>query len=629
MEGKPINLLLMIILTSHTSCNALLTTKTHSVNSARTLEILMDLFKNCIPTYQPTICIAYHREMESDFLRKLTKIACLTVVGYTANRDPNLETKAILKNISEKKNLKDIERKRKVNAFLINANSIKILDKVMTKLQNSIWWNSLGLFIAMETNPKTNGCTKASDFIWSMWSYGVLSSIFLCLDELDTPRIYTFNPYDDYAPSSWTRVHRSHSRNGHPWTLYRQEYTHGRDACNEVVFDKTRILQGYPIRVNACPREPTLYIHPSKTGLEKFSGEDGMMITSIAQVLMATLSDISYFDVKCELEFEDANATYQGMMADLALKKVDIGMNMRYLKSYKGLLSTYPHITSQLCFATKLKESVSSWIIIEALFSNMAQSGIFLIFTISMIVTNYFEGKNISNAFIHSIRLILNTPVKNLPKTTAGRFVGYAELLVLLVIHTLLTARFVSVLTNSISTDNIDTLEELQSANYPVLASPSFRDTLENSKLIDRLVLLNNSDTCTTKVIYENMERICVDDCLSLEAIAVQNKLHIGTHKLANNYVNYVARADWPLIDRVNVIIQRTVEAGLTNYWRSSNIPVVSQEHVYLLQNTMNAQSSAVLFKNFKFTFRLFGMGLCVASFIFIAEIIVKFLFHY
>ncbi|KAH0534778.1 hypothetical protein KQX54_008302 [Cotesia glomerata] len=59
--------------------------------------------------------------------------------------------------------------------------------------------------------------------------------------------IYTFNPYSNYALRPWRRVEIDREP-GNQWTLFRQPFRKDPTICQSIKFDKSKHLNGFPIR---------------------------------------------------------------------------------------------------------------------------------------------------------------------------------------------------------------------------------------------------------------------------------------------------------------------------------------------------------------------------------------------
>lgn len=103
--------------------------------------------------------------------------------------------------------------------------------------------------------------------------------------------------------------------------------------CKGLMFDKTRDLNGYEIRLNAISFEPHLRIDQSKPGLEKFTGDNSEIAKIVFEKLNASMKVLVYSGTGYHLGGIGKHGSMVGMLADVANGEVDMGMNARGLYS--------------------------------------------------------------------------------------------------------------------------------------------------------------------------------------------------------------------------------------------------------------------------------------------------------
>lgn len=103
--------------------------------------------------------------------------------------------------------------------FIIAETNLSTLEVALLKLRKSIWWNAYGFFIIQKV--ALNSCDKALEYFKIVWSFNILSAIYVCMDLESKIRIHTFNPYSDYAPPVWIKYKSILQHNGHPKVLFK------------------------------------------------------------------------------------------------------------------------------------------------------------------------------------------------------------------------------------------------------------------------------------------------------------------------------------------------------------------------------------------------------------------------
>ena len=105
------------------------------------------------------------------------------------------------------------------NSFVIFASSISILSSRLTFLRESLWWCSNGFFLVINNN--FDGCKVAGSFLHVLWMFNILQTIFLCYNFEYQLELYTFNPYNNFAPKLWHLI-SSEKWETHSWVLFKQ-----------------------------------------------------------------------------------------------------------------------------------------------------------------------------------------------------------------------------------------------------------------------------------------------------------------------------------------------------------------------------------------------------------------------
>lgn len=107
--------------------------------------------------------------------------------------------------------------------FIIAEIDLPSLKLALHKLKESIWWNVYGFFTIQKI--QLNSCNEAYDYLKVIWSFKILSTIFVCKGLDSRIELHTFNPYSDYAPVVWKKYDASKQVNGHPFYLFKYDHT--------------------------------------------------------------------------------------------------------------------------------------------------------------------------------------------------------------------------------------------------------------------------------------------------------------------------------------------------------------------------------------------------------------------
>lgn len=103
--------------------------------------------------------------------------------------------------------------------FIVAEIDISSLKTALQVMKKSTWWNAYGFFMIQKIY--LNSCIEAYDYLKIVWSFNILSVIFICMDLESKIRIHTFNPYSDFASAGWAKYKSVRQTNGHPLVLFK------------------------------------------------------------------------------------------------------------------------------------------------------------------------------------------------------------------------------------------------------------------------------------------------------------------------------------------------------------------------------------------------------------------------
>lgn len=103
--------------------------------------------------------------------------------------------------------------------IMIAEYDVQLLPLILHKLRHSVWWNVNGCFL-IKNIQTPNSCKLAHSVFKSLWSFNILSVVFLCHHSKFGISLFTFNPYYSVAPAFWKVFKRFREENGHQFTLF-------------------------------------------------------------------------------------------------------------------------------------------------------------------------------------------------------------------------------------------------------------------------------------------------------------------------------------------------------------------------------------------------------------------------
>ncbi|XP_023287824.1 uncharacterized protein LOC105702877 [Orussus abietinus] len=508
---------------------------------------------------------------------------------------------------------------RRLHVFVVGASSNIQLRVALRNIKNTMWWNHEAFFIFFDESWK-NSCHKAYQFLWTAWVRNLLNALYLCEDPIEGFMMYTFNPYNKYAPKTWEPAEFFMDELGpveHVWMMFKRHHVHGATKCRMILFDRAWILDGYGIRIEVLEKRPLLYVNESEKGLKKLGGVDGMITQALwtklnASVILTILPSNNSF-----LGYLGNNGMFYGMLKPLFDGTVDIGMNCRYLMSSRTLLMTYPHLESGLCMTSRHRGYESQLTKITTFFSpeiNLALLGISLA-TVFVLYT--LVGQTLIQAMMNLLRIFMSTAITHPPRSVSTRIFFSMVLSLFLTLNAIFQGNLSAILTAPIPNPNVDTLADVKRYGLTMTGYVGFKALFENFG-VDNYSPMEKSE-CEEDA-YNNDFIVCSRDCYILKYNAAKlGKLHISK-EVVNLYFVYFTKDDWPLYHRVSVVMKRLTESGLVNLWREKSIP---SSFTKFLDDSDDDQKVLTL-REVMFTFHMLNTGLSLATFVFLIELASK-----
>lgn len=105
---------------------------------------------------------------------------------------------------------------------IVSSNATLAL--VLQNLKKSIWWNHEA-HVMIVNNDAENSCYKAQTLLKTVWTFNILSVIYLCRRVDNQLILYTFNPYSHLAPTFWNKVKKDKFTD-ESWTLLEHPIKH-------------------------------------------------------------------------------------------------------------------------------------------------------------------------------------------------------------------------------------------------------------------------------------------------------------------------------------------------------------------------------------------------------------------
>ncbi|CAG5084366.1 Protein of unknown function [Cotesia congregata] len=501
------------------------------------VHLTTNLMKQCYPTVKSSYLITDSQE-NSLYMNFYTVVGTITLFEQSKNFTSNLKKKSPISSV-----IMSLRSSSKLEEALIDAK-----------------WRAFNqFFIILDGGDTNNGCDNAKSFLMEAWRNDILKAVFLCWNyQKQIPQLYSFNPFNRYAPMSWEKVAVVPAINGHPWTLFVQNYDTGIATCESLFFDRTSDLGRYIIKFGLFNLPPFLS-YKNISGVATINGYNYEIIKLLVKELNATL----VIDEVAAVLGRFDNATTRGLLWRVAKGKVDLTMNSLILRAVsKSAEITYPFHGAGLSAISQNRLSPGHD---SQLFSFLPPSIFALLFITCILVfflLLYLFKDPYSRNVVAIVLLLLNLPTPSTPITTNGRIIFGATLLGFTITNVIIQAKMDTVMSILNTEQNIENIEDINNLNYTVLTRRGIlSQTLEangvtNIKLVPHYISCSQLERHEAFVGVEYILRTHLTDTC-----------HMSKHPIVPGlFVSYYTRSNWPIYPKINKKLLMLFEGDLTRY---------------------------------------------------------------
>ena len=105
------------------------------------------------------------------------------------------------------------------NFIIYNVDST-LLKLALYELIDSIWWNLYGFYV-IENTQMIDSCKDVYPIFETLWKFDIMFAVFLCYNNENKINIFTFNPFNNHAPSIWKETSNHVQENNHPLIIFK------------------------------------------------------------------------------------------------------------------------------------------------------------------------------------------------------------------------------------------------------------------------------------------------------------------------------------------------------------------------------------------------------------------------
>ncbi|KAH0567027.1 hypothetical protein KQX54_006166 [Cotesia glomerata] len=466
--------------------------------------------------------------------------------------------------------------------YFLSTDSDKKLNSILEEFKSMSTWSIESIFFVVDL---TNGkyCKNAARVLQTLWDKELLLSFYVCSEPLsDTILIFTLNPYGPHAPQPWVKMETNDQLINRS-TLFYQAYLNDDIICQNLTFDKTKVLEGYPVKAVETPKfklnwtqgeaygKEILKINPLNFKRRYFSTLFSLM----------NVTPIIYFDN----DGYYVNGKVYGYLKSLVNGTHDIGMDTRQISA----------VSNKLIDTVQLYNENGLLIVIQKRKIEIHAENINNYYTIDIVTLSVFTllitftailiySKRFSDTVIDILQILLGRNIMTTLEPLSMRFVFVIATVVIFIVRPGLE-QTLSALMSGPERYHVENLHDLHTLKYNIYTHTVFKHLIEDEKLWlgseqKYLHYINTSSdfNCYHRILNDS-NAACISSSITLlpAAIKYKNEIYTSGSQIFKTYSSYWTRRNWALKKRVNQITSRLTEFGIIEYWNR-------REHKYPME---------------------------------------------
>ncbi|XP_044587907.1 uncharacterized protein LOC123267379 [Cotesia glomerata] len=454
--------------------------------------------------------------------------------------------------------------------YIVSTDSTDQLQGLLKELKSTPIWNIVSVFFFIEAGG--NYCQNASQVLQLLWKFDLLSSFYFCIEPNNDIMLYTYNPYTNRAPDSWTEVNTDDKPDSR-WTLYKQLYiSNDKGVCQSLSYDKTKVLDGYEVKA-AGDTMSWEHITRNKT-YNASSFEESLMNTD--KMFIENL--FSALNVTPKINYDHtgiyANNTATGYIKLIINASHDIAVSSRHRASalevvdrinlhYQNgyfILSQFQPFEIPAEEVTDFNDSRPA----VALFIGVV---VVVFITISLNTDNDY-----SRAALDILRMVLGAGILTQLQRFSMKICYVTTFLMIFFISPAIQGKISSYLSTP-DQRNVESLKDVYDQKYNLYVSPFYMPYILDLNLwvdVSERNFLHPTYSAAwgcSKFVLNDSSAACLAYSELQLADALKYKLHVTTTFDLKFYLTFWVRKNWPLKDRIDQIALKMAAAGLLNHW--------------------------------------------------------------
>ena len=238
----------------------------------------------------------------------------------------------------------------------------------------------------------------------------------------------------------------------------------------------------------------------------------------------------------------------------------DITLNRWYQQNDFNCSMTYPHGRSGPASITRRRDNSSQIGKLLRVIDHFSRYAVVVVGFVIVVIFKFFLQQSLTSAILSIVRLTCNSSIGNVPNNAAARIYLTGSFLFVVTIQAIFQGQSASLLTKSVALTNVQTFESLENFEYTIYGDTSHNSYFEELNVRGRVAGLQNFD-CELYVLKDDAAA-CVKD----QVVLVNTVKKFGSHlsdPLIPMFIVYIRREDWPLEERFNTIMSRSIEGNI------------------------------------------------------------------
>lgn len=505
----------------------------------------------------------------------------------------------------------------RLHAFIVVADSAHRFARLLDTLGSTVWGNDVGNILVVDVGPNSELHRRITAYMHKAFYSGYLKVQVVSLDEAADVWIYDCNPFTRKAPEVWNfQFEQKTETDKRPMNLFARSYQKGSKTCQDLHFEKTTNVGGYPIEFSIMAPSHLVdlenllvvatlsNITPTTRKLLKFSLDRNMWVIDNIVLAINASAVVTY------------NTTVFG---SISMKPHIFGDNQeRFETSTDSMIM--PFIQIPLIAVTNHTGHKSQLKKILSVIDTPSQIGNSIVYLLTFIFFKFCLGQAVTPALLNLVRLTCNSGLTRLPRNLAPSIYLAGLLMYVVTLQGIYTGNLATLLTSTIPYPNVETKLDIPKLGYTVYIPKGVNVKLSADPILEEHIT-EVPPTAQCEQYLRKPLAACVMDRNRAAHMASKWKLHASRESIKDVYIYYASSCPDALSHRIERVMRTWTETGL-NYddtvFEKLQLQFVEDDEV-----KNNEGRRVMTMGDLGFAFVILGVGLMCSFVCFIGEIVI------